>query len=146
MRLKDCSDGARELLLDCEYIFQFAIVIFGPPVASITAVDELCGDTDSIAPAANAALKHVPYSQLPADLANIHRLPLYLKLELRAMTNSCRNRDNAVMMSSTMPSLKYSCSGSSLIFWNGSTAIEGLSGSGKAGREGGPAAPLSRTQ
>ena len=35
-------------------------------------------------------------------------------------------------MSSTIPSAKYSCSGSPLIFWNGRTAIEGLSGSGNA--------------
>jgi hypothetical protein len=39
-------------------------------------------------------------------------------------------RDNAVMISSTMPSVKYSCSGSPLMFWNGNTAIEGLSGNG----------------
>src|SRR5580704_6629277 len=37
------------------------------------------------------------------------------------------------MISSTMPSAKYSCSGSPLILANGSTAIEGLSGSGSAG-------------
>ena len=37
------------------------------------------------------------------------------------------------MISSTMPSTKYSCSGSPLMFWNGSTAIDGLSGSGSAG-------------
>ncbi len=35
------------------------------------------------------------------------------------MTNSQRMRDSAVMMSSTMPSAKYSCSGSPLMFWNG---------------------------
>jgi hypothetical protein len=34
------------------------------------------------------------------------------------------------MISSTMPSAKYSCSGSPDRFWNGSTAIDGLSGSG----------------
>ena len=33
------------------------------------------------------------------------------------------------MISSTMPSAKYSCSGSPLMFWNGKTAIDGLSGS-----------------
>src|SRR5215813_11355246 len=37
------------------------------------------------------------------------------------------------MISSTMPSAKYSCLGSPLIFWNGSTAIDGLSGSAKGG-------------
>ena len=36
------------------------------------------------------------------------------------------------MISSTMPSAKYSCSGSPLIFWNGITASDGLSGSGGA--------------
>ena len=37
-------------------------------------------------------------------------------------------RDSPVMISSTMPSVKYSCSGSPLMFWNGRTAIDGLSG------------------
>ena len=51
-----------------------------------------------------------------------------MKLELRAMTKSQRMRESAVMISSTMPSAKYSCSGSPLILANGSTAIDGLSG------------------
>jgi hypothetical protein len=55
-----------------------------------------------------------------------------VKVELRAMTNSQRIRLRAVMISSTMPSTKYSCSGSPLKFWNGSTAIDGLSGNGSA--------------
>src|SRR6266446_6152293 len=42
-------------------------------------------------------------------------------------------RESAAMISSTMPSTKYSCSGSPLIFANGSTAIDGLSGSARAG-------------
>jgi hypothetical protein len=50
------------------------------------------------------------------------------------MTNSERMRDSAVVMSSTMPSAKYSCSGSPLIFSNGSTTSDGLSGNGRAGR------------
>ena len=48
------------------------------------------------------------------------------------MTNSERLRDSSVMMSSAMPSEKYSCSGSPLMLVNASTAIDGLSGSGKA--------------
>src|SRR5439155_11841712 len=52
------------------------------------------------------------------------------------MTKSQRIRESAVMISSTMPSAKYSCSGSPLILAKGSTAIDGLSGSG-----GGSAAP-----
>jgi hypothetical protein len=38
-----------------------------------------------------------------------------------------------VMISSTMPSTKYSCSGSPLMFWNGNTAIDGLSGKARVG-------------
>ena len=48
------------------------------------------------------------------------------------MTNSDLKRDNAVVMSSTMPSAKYSCSGSPDIFWNGRTAIDGLSEAARA--------------
>ncbi|MGC2199463.1 MAG: hypothetical protein WA633_04840 [Stellaceae bacterium] len=47
------------------------------------------------------------------------------------MTKSQRIRLSAVMISSTIPSAKYSCSGSPLILAKGSTAIDGLSGSGK---------------
>jgi hypothetical protein len=56
--------------------------------------------------------------------------------ELRAMTKNQRSLDNAVMMSSLIPSEKYSCAGSSLILVKGSTAMAGRSGSGNAGRDG----------
>src|ERR1700719_3571281 len=46
------------------------------------------------------------------------------------MTWSHLIRDKPVMMSSTMPSAKYSCSGSPLILVNGNTDIDGLSGNG----------------
>src|SRR5437764_6437500 len=47
--------------------------------------------------------------------------------ELRAMTKNQCSFDRAVMMSSVMPSAKYSCSASPLIFTNGSTARDGRS-------------------
>src|SRR3954465_3622643 len=55
-----------------------------------------------------------------------------MKDELRAMTKNQRSFDSAVMMSSLIPSEKYSCSGSSLMLLNGSTAMAGRSGSGGA--------------
>src|SRR5262249_46985108 len=55
--------------------------------------------------------------------------------ELRAITKNQRSLDSAVVMSSLMPSEKYSCSGSSLILTKGSTAIAGRSGSGRPGRD-----------
>ncbi len=50
--------------------------------------------------------------------------------ELRAITKNQRSFDSAVMMSSLMPSEKYSCSGSPLMLVKGSTAMAGRSGSG----------------
>ena len=55
---------------------------------------------------------------------------LSVKDELRAITKNQCHLDNEVMISSVIPSAKYSCSGSSLIFEKGSTAIEGFSGNG----------------
>src|ERR1700681_4426891 len=52
------------------------------------------------------------------------------------MTKSDLDRDSPVMSSSTMPSAKYSCSGSELRLVKGSTAIEGLSGSVRVGFSG----------
>src|SRR6266567_3323017 len=43
-------------------------------------------------------------------------------------------RDSAVIISSTIPSVKYSCSESPLMFWNGRTATDGLSGNFSSGR------------
>src|SRR4029077_16127597 len=51
-------------------------------------------------------------------------------------------RLSAVMISSTMPSAKYSCSGSPLILANGNTAIDGLSGRGRGAA--GPPPPRPR--
>ena len=66
------------------------------------------------------------------DLPNLNRSALVGEAELRAITKKDLTFDNAVMMSSTTPSPKYSCSGSPLMFVKGSTAMEGLSGSGSA--------------
>src|SRR6516164_3935467 len=64
------------------------------------------------------------------------------------MTKSQRMRESAVVISSTMPSAKYSCSGSPLMFWNGNTAIEGLSGSssGRGESSFGPIAGMVRSR
>ena len=52
--------------------------------------------------------------------------------EFREMTNREEIFDRDVMISSVNPSVKYSCFGSPVMFSNGSTAMDGLSGSGKA--------------
>ncbi|MNT58244.1 hypothetical protein D3C72_1956680 [compost metagenome] len=52
---------------------------------------------------------------------------------LRAITKKPLSLDSAVVMSSVSPSLKKSCSGSGLMALNGSTAIDGRSGSAGLG-------------
>src|SRR6266849_3051280 len=49
------------------------------------------------------------------------------------MTNRSLSLERAVMRSSVIPSLKYSWSRSPLMLVKGKTAIEGLSGNGRAG-------------
>jgi hypothetical protein len=51
-----------------------------------------------------------------------------VKAELRAITKSHGSRAMAVVISSTIPSTKYSCSASPVMFSNGKTASDGLSG------------------
>jgi len=60
-----------------------------------------------------------------------------MKDELGAMTKNHVIRESAVIKSSAIPSAKYSCSGSLLKFWNGRTAMDGLSGSGSGVSAGG---------
>jgi hypothetical protein len=49
------------------------------------------------------------------------------------MTKRSGSLERAVVRSSVIPSLKYSCLGSSLMLAKGNTAIEGLSGNGSTG-------------
>src|SRR5581483_8969124 len=51
-------------------------------------------------------------------------LPLYMKALLLEETANAETLLKSVMMSSVMPSLKYSCSESPLMLLNGSTQIE----------------------
>src|SRR6266480_2146361 len=51
------------------------------------------------------------------------------------MTKNQRSLDSAVMMSSLMPSEKYSCSASPPLLMKGSTAMAGRSGNGKPARD-----------
>src|SRR6516162_1318643 len=59
--------------------------------------------------------------------------PLYVNDALREMTKNARLRDRLVMMSSVIPSEKYSCSASPLILAKGRTAIDGFCATGRAG-------------
>src|SRR5262245_18543641 len=102
------DDTAHNFVLNRIDVLELAIVALRPPVGTSHCINELSADADGPTAVANAAFQHVAHAQFATDLAHVYRLPLYWKLELRAMTNSSLNRDSSVMMSSTMPSAKYS--------------------------------------
>ena len=62
---------------------------------------------------------------LPDNLARRVRGTFIISVEV--LRRGERMRGSAVVISSTIPSAKYSCSGSALIFTKGRTAIDGLS-------------------
>ena len=99
-------------------------------MATGRSIDQLAGDPHPLARLADAALKDVAHAEFTSDLLDVDGPAL-----VGEATNCARSRtsdlkrESAVMISSTMPSAKYSCSGSPLMFWNGSTAMDGLSGS-----------------
>lgn len=60
----------------------------------------------------NAAFEEITHAELAAHLAHVMGASLVEKAELRAMTKNQRSRARAIVISSVMPSLKYSCAGS----------------------------------
>jgi hypothetical protein len=78
------------------------------------------------------AFQHIADARFAADLPHVDRVALVREGRIAGDDEKPADAGERVMISSTMPSTKYSCSGSPLMFWNGRTAIDGLSGSGSA--------------
>src|SRR6267142_5918325 len=92
-------------------------------------IDQLPCDANFPRRLSHRPLEDIAHAEPSPDFLDIDRSTFEGEARIAQMTNSDLKRDSAVMMSSTIPSAKYSCSGSPLMFWNGNTAIEGLSGS-----------------
>src|SRR5439155_23361152 len=93
-----------------------------------------------VSTAPHTTFQKITHSQFSTDLLHIDGVALVGEGRVAGDDEEPRILESAVVISSTMPSAKYSCSGSPDMFWNGSTAIEGLSGSGSV-RCGACAAP-----
>ena len=94
----------------------------------IASVDQLPVNADPVADFAHAAFEHIAYAKFAGDLLHIDIFTFVRKTGISRDDEEPLIRDSAVMMSSTVPSAKYSCSGSPLRLLNGSTAMDGLSG------------------
>ena len=123
----------RDPVLEVEHVLAGPVVPLGPEVPAGHGLDELGRDPHPLAGRADAALEHVADAELPADLAHVDRLALVGEARVAGDDEEALSRDSAVVMSSVMPSAKNSCSGSALMLSNGSTAIDGRSGSGQRG-------------
>src|SRR5438105_3493270 len=95
---------------------------------AVRGVDQLSRDPHPVAGTPHAAFEHVANAEFARHPGNINRRSLVGECRIARDDKNARLRDGAVMMSSTMPSAKYSCSASPLKFWNGRIAIDGFSG------------------
>ena len=126
LQLQGRDDGLADLVLQGEDVGEIAVPVFGPDVAAGLAVDERGGDAHP-----KPALRTLPSStwltsSSRATLGRSTFWPLNRKLLLREMTKRAETLERSVMISSLMPSEKYSCSGSPLILAKGETQMESL--------------------
>ena len=115
-----------DLVLNGEDVGQIAVVAVGPDVGAGLGVDELRGDANAIARPCARCLRAHSARRARGRPAARRRLALVGERRVAGDDEQVRKRDSSVMMSSVMPSEKYSCSGSPLMLVKGSTAIDGL--------------------
>jgi hypothetical protein len=96
-----------DLVLYGEHLRVTTIIAFRPNMASCFGIDKLSINAHLLRIAPYATFYYVTNASR-ATCFVATACPLYVKLELRAMTNSARLRESSVMMSSEMPSEKYS--------------------------------------
>jgi hypothetical protein len=106
----------RNLVLQIEDFVQVAFELVRPQMGTSRSVDELPRDPHASTRFAHTAFQYVANTKFASYLLDVDGLTFEVNDELRAITNSDLKRDSAVMMSSTIPSAKYSCSGSPLMF------------------------------
>src|SRR5262249_50557492 len=124
------DDRLRDLVLQREDVLQLTVVALRPDMAVFNRIDQLRCDPHVPAGLAHAAFHDMSDLQPLRHLGDVDRLAFKVNTVARDRTLSLETFDKSVMMSSVIPSLKYSCSGSPDMLVKGSTAMEGLSGVG----------------
>ena len=93
-------------VLKIEDVLDRGIDLSAPRCAPLCGLDELGRNSKAGCLPPHASFEQVAHAEFAPDLARVSALPLYTKLELRAMTNSHLIRERPVTMSSTIPSAK----------------------------------------
>jgi hypothetical protein len=104
------------LVLQLEDVVERAVKAVRPNVGSAGCVDQLASNAHRVRRLAHAPFEYIADAQIARCALTSIAFLLQLKLEFRAITKSHGSREIAVVISSTMPSVKYSCSGSPLMF------------------------------
>ena len=128
--LKRGYDVLRYPILKLEHVVEVALETVGPHMAAVQAVDQLCRQSHSIAGLAHAPFQHIPDAKYSADFAYVPCLPFEYKARIASYDHQLldlRQGGQHVFGDAVGEIL---LSGSPLMFWNGSTAMDGLSGSG----------------
>src|SRR6266436_2154704 len=68
-------DVLRYSILKLEHVVEVALETVGPHMAAVQAVDQLCGQSHSIAGLAHAPFQHIPDTKCSADFAYVSCLP-----------------------------------------------------------------------
>src|ERR1700748_1341420 len=122
--LQRVDNGVRNLILNGKNVVQITVEALGPDMTVIGTIDQLRGNAHATGSFANAAFQHMAHIELAGNLSHIHGLPLKVNAVLRDTTCNAETLLKSVMISSLIPSLKYSCSASPLMLANGNTQME----------------------
>ena len=117
------DDGVGQFFLDGEDIGEVAIVAVGPEMVAVCRIDQLPGNANAAVRHADAALKHVADAEFLRELLHLDRAALVGKGGVARNDLEARYLERSVMMSSVIPSEKYSWSGSPLMLVKGRTAM-----------------------
>ena len=125
MKLELTHDRMGDFVLYGKDVGQIPVVPRGPQMAARGSVNQLTSDADTLPGLAHTALQKISHSKFFRRLFKAHRLSFVVKDEFRPTTKRLDIWERSVMMSSVIPSEKYSCSGSPLMLVKGRTAIDG---------------------
>src|ERR1700732_581817 len=129
-RLDDPGDTRCDLVLQVENVFERTVEPIGPEMCAIEGFDQLRGDPHTIAGFAHRALENVTDPQLPTNLLYVDRLALVGETRIAGDHEEpadARQRSDDLLDHAVGEIFLLRVA---LMFWNGSTAIDGLSGSG----------------
>src|SRR5207249_9485465 len=125
--LQPSRDRFRDLILDSEDVGHVAVVALRPEMVAIAHFHQLDGDPEAIPSLADAPLSTIATLSFAPTSARSTARPRNAMDDVRAATRRPASWASALLISSAIPSLRYSNSGSPLGFANGKTAIDSAS-------------------